>query len=242
MSLRRINTIGATPFTKAGKEINHKYLNMYSTGGGSDARVVLANNGSEQKVLLNQIGVGSGSDQRVGRVVNLRSLIFRWAVQAPERGAGGSIRMIVVFDKRPERNENLAFANMFIINGPNPTGINAINALPKEAHDGRYEFLLDKTVRVSGSHPPQATTAEYDDNDVVGYETDNLKSGYEILDLSAKKFFTQYTPQGTSGYEENIEYGTLHFLVWSNVGFGAEDVSFAAAPRLHAFGELRWTD
>lgn len=244
--LRLINTIGTTPVTRAGEEIKSAYLTVSGELGGINAAPVSAEgaNTSSQRLHITQISEGSGSDNRVGRLLKLRQYVFRWAVQAPESGAGAAVRMVVIFDKRPERSQTLAFDDMFVYAGATPISINAINALPRESLDGRFEYLFDKTVHVYGSHPVQRAEDVDDGDDKVGYEsTGNLRSGMEVIDLTAKKYFTQYVSTGISGSESDVEYGCMHFLWWSNVtdtsdtGIG----SSAQQPRFHAFSELTWT-
>ena len=52
-------------------------------------------------VLLNGLVPGSGADQRIGRKVVLKSILFRWTTQLSSSSTlGGSVRIIIVYDKQ----------------------------------------------------------------------------------------------------------------------------------------------
>lgn len=255
-ALNNVNTQFSSAIAPNGAEIKNFYKSLYigavyGAGVPAGGDVIPSPDPSDKALLINQIAVDASSSGRVGRHVKLSKFSFRWCVQAPFNGGGNAIRMVVIFDRRP-RQIAVTWGDIFISN--NAAAANgltngvALCAMMRESNDGRFEVLYDKTVPVAGNSAPLDTGGGVPGPGTDNYSVrqampDSVKVGQEVIDLSAKRFFTLYTPTGVTGTETEIEYGAMYMFAWSMTG-GALNVAadFERLPSLTAFSELCYTD
>lgn len=253
-AINNVSSQFSSAVTPSGVEIKNFYTDVYHgalyspTGVPIGGDIVTAPLPSDTPKLLNRIAVNASSSGRVGRHVKLSKFMYRWCVQAPFNGGCNAVRTVVIFDRRP-RQIALTWGDVFIATPAAPyldQGV-ALCALMRESNDGRFEVLLDKTVTVSGNSnplPTDNTPGPAADNYAIRQAMpDAIKVGQEVIDLSAKRFFTLYTPTGVTGTETEIEYGALYMFTWSMTG-GVVNVAndYARLPSLTVFSELAYTE
>jgi len=254
--------VQALPPVERGKEIHFRSVVIGSDLAGSRTTGVPIRgvSGSEALTsLMTLIAQGSGVQQRAGRVIKLRRLTLNYTVSSGYAGYGANCRVCVVFDKRPERQTSLQWSDVFT--SENIAG-SMINATIRENRDGSFEVLYDKTTFVEGGRP-RILAGTYFQNaggelfvpdlpselnlgDEVsaqhhyGMVGRNAVAHKEVIDLSAKRFYTQYDYQGTTGSESDHEYGAMHLFAWSDIDHSA--ASSPVVPRMCAQYEVEFLD
>lgn len=231
--------VQALPPVERGKEIHFRnvVLGQTTSGDRTTGHPLSGESGSATyKHLMSQIPQGSGVEERQGRVIKLRRITLNYCVSSGAAGYGANVRVVIIFDKRPERTQTLEWVDVF--SSENLAG-SLINATLRENRDGSFEVLYDKTTFVEGARPyrpnslyyPNAGGAlQWPDNPAAATPTTwdlenqsitmcarNSVAHKEVIDLSAKRFYTQYSYTGTSGVESDTEYGTLHLFAWSDI-------------------------
>lgn len=260
MKRKALINIQALPPVERGKEIHFRgvVLGRSESGQRTNGLGLSGDSGSSTyKHLITQIPQGSGVEERNGRVIKLRRLTLNYTINSGIAGYGANARVVVIFDKRPERTQTLEWVDVFT-----STAIQGsmINSMLRENRDGSFEVLYDKTTFVEGARPDRLGPMYYPNaggalqwpdhpNEITpGIDTANLSlfmnarnsvAHKEVIDLSAKRFYTQYSYTGTSGVESDHEYGTIHMFAWSDINV---DEFSQWVPRFNAQYELEFMD
>lgn len=255
-ALNNVSTQFSSAIAPNGVEIKNFYTDLYHgaiytpAGVPAGGNVITAPDPADNAKLINQIAVDASSSGRVGRHVKLNKFSFRWCVQAPFNGGGNAVRMVVIFDRRP-RQIAVTWGDIFVSahsGGFQLSNGVALTAMMRESNDGRFEVLLDKTITVAGNSAPLDTGGGVpgpatDNYSIRQAMPDSVKVGQEVIDLSAKRFFTLYTPTGVTGKETEIEYGAMYMFAWSMTGGVVNTANdFERLPSLTAFSELCYTE
>lgn len=270
VSLKRkaLINVQALPPMERGKEIHFRVAVIGETDGSNRTTGVPLwgdTGSSTYKHLMSQIAQGSGVEQRAGRVIKLRRLTFNYTISAGTMGYGANARVVVVFDKRPERSQTLEWVDVFTSTA---TAGSLINAMVRENRDGSFEVLYDKTTFVEGArphnlkgyyvlpnpgnpveHPEAPANGDPTITDKLNYNVQwkgkNAVSHKEVIDLSAKRFYTQYTYNTTDGVESTHEYGAVHVFAWSDIDQGDTITAVnynSAVPYMNMMYELEFVD
>ena len=114
--------------------------------------IITTTNTNGSCFVLNLIQQGSGSWNRVGRKVNLKSLrlkgSFLVTYDTNEGGGitrGNLVRMVVVWDKQPSGNAVPAFDQVFGTTDQDGTEVSGILSPPRYDNMNRFQILRDKT-------------------------------------------------------------------------------------------------
>jgi len=233
--------VQALPPMERGKEIHFRTVVIgqdYAGTRGTGVTLSGVSGGDAVTSLMTLIAQGSGVQQRNGRVIKLRRLTLNYMLSSGPVGYGANARVVVVFDKRPERATSLQWNDVFT--SENLAG-SMINATIRENRDGSFEVLYDKTTFLEGARPRELKALWYPnaggavqwpdgpteaggtvhDEAISLLHTGRNSATYkEVIDLSAKRFYTQYDYQGTTGAESDHEYGAMHLFAWSDIDTG----------------------
>lgn len=140
---RRAISIPRTIVLKSNGEKKGMDTNLYI------ASVTNTSNTNTNCFVVNLIQQGSGSWNRVGRKVNLKSLrikgSFEVTYRAHEQTLGNFIRMVVVWDKQPSSGSVPTFDQIFGTKDQDGTETSGILAPPKYDNMGRFRVLKDIT-------------------------------------------------------------------------------------------------
>lgn len=260
MKRKALINVQALPPMERGKEIHFRNV-VIGLPPGTDRKTGVGLSGTQgsstYKHLVTQIPQGSGVQDRNGRVVKLRRLTLNYTISSGEAGYGANARVVVIFDKRPERTQTLEWVDVFSSENANGS---LINATLRENRDGSFEVLYDKTTFVEGArptmlgpkfypnaggalqwpdHPAQLDPGVDDVHLSLMMCARNAVAHKEVIDLSAKRFYTQYSYTATTGVESDHEYGTIHLFAWSDI----DDVdSGVHTPKMNAQYELEFMD
>lgn len=260
MKRKALINVQALPPVERGKEIHFRnvVIGVQVSGSRTTGVGLGGTQGTDSyKTLITQIPQGSGVQDRNGRVIKLRRLTLNYTISSGEAGYGAHARVVVIFDKRPERTQTLEWADVF--SSENVAG-SMINATLRENRDGSFEVLYDKTTFVEGARPtllgpkfyPNAGGAlqwpDYPAELEAGIDSTHLSlmmnarnavAHKEVIDLSAKRFYTQYAYTATTGVESDHEYGTIHMFAWSDIDAAKDEVW---TPKLNCQYELEFMD
>ena len=140
---RRAISIPRTIVLKSNGEKKGMDTNLYI------ASVTNTSNTNTNCFVVNLIQQGSGSWNRVGRKVNLKSLrikgSFEVTYRAHEQTLGNFIRMVVVWDKQPSSGTAPTFDQIFGTTDQYGTETSGILAPPKYDNMSRFRVLRDNT-------------------------------------------------------------------------------------------------
>jgi len=228
-----------------GKEMNHQYhasdeVFPTTTHGGFTFIRDGAFSFSDPPNILNNIDVGSSTIDRVGRMIKLQRYHFRMTMYTNVELNNCAIRSMIVFDKKPQ--SQLPLLSEVLQRGEAEAGI---VALPREINVERFEILYDKTITLNGNNQLRAnkrdpSAAAWD----ISFNQDAASSShtvYEVIDLSAARFYTLYKSATPTGGEGDVDYGQLLSFQWCDVN-GVGPNAATRLPYKVAYGELQWTD
>lgn len=141
---------------------------------------------SPAPVLLNGVAPGTSAVTRVGRRINMKSLLFKYQIQLASTTIGGSpIRVLVVMDS--QTNGAAATAAGVLLT-------DEITSPMQLSNSRRFKVLIDEVIPCIGTAGPQAAM-------FTRYV--KLNSNTEFND-------------GTAGTVADIQTGSIYAFVWQN--------------------------
>lgn len=171
----------------------------------TNAGIVSTTNTNDDILVLNLVQQASGSWNRVGRKIKLKSIrlkghaVITLGISTNE--LGNSLRMCLVWDKQPSGNAIPAFDEIFGITEQDGTESSTTDAPPRYDNMERFRVLMDKTIACN----PQAS------NPVGGGD----QTYYLPFDeyVPTKGCMTNFSGQSQPMTISDISSGALYFVV-----------------------------
>ena len=196
--------------------------------------IATTTNTNDNALVLNLIQSGTGSWNRIGRKAHLESIRLKGnatAVIVPEAvtGAlrGGTLRMVVVWDKQPSGAAIPAFDNIFGRTDQNGTESTAYLDPPRYDNMDRFKVLKDCVLQVNptavnalgGTSDPLIYFAAFDEYiKLGGRETvfSGQSSPMTIADISTGGLYVYFRADNTTGTTWSIESDSVARLRYTD--------------------------
>jgi hypothetical protein len=197
----------------------------------STSGVVATTNTNGNAVLINAIGPGSGSWERIGRRVHMKSLrlfgsiTYAYQYDVDPKLYGDVVRMVVVYDSQANGSTIPTWQDIFGVTRPNGTEVSEVLAPVRYDNSDRFKIIKDCRFDFNPETLPSASAT-----DVVMYRNFD-----EYLTIPAAAAETLYSGQTSPPTTADISTGAL-YVFYRHLNSNNSFVSVDASSR------LRFTD